>query len=80
MWHPNGDMEIFRIANAFKEADWDMIEDSLSITASIYSMINTGVLASPSIMHRASLSFRYHPHRFNGREKYVIGIGSSFFF
>jgi len=76
--HLNGNMEIFRIADALKEADRDLMEDAVYLTASFYQMINTGVLASPSIVHKLSLSFRYQPHTFNDEKKYVLGIGSSF--
>ncbi|MCR5317680.1 MAG: hypothetical protein K6E22_05570 [Treponema sp.] len=78
--HLNGNMEIFRITEALKEADSDLMEDAVYLTASFYQMINTGVLASPSIVHKLSLSFRYQPHTFNDEKKYVLGIGSSFFY
>lgn len=81
MVHFNDDMEIFRISEAFKEADRDMIEDALSLNASIYSMINTGELASPSIMNKLTFSFIYHPHRISEEtDKFVLGVRSSFFF
>ncbi|MBO7613973.1 MAG: hypothetical protein J6S81_09220, partial [Treponema sp.] len=81
MVHDNGNMEIFRISEAFKEADRDMIEDALSLNASIYDMINTGELASPSIMHKLTLSFIYHPHRISEEtDKFVLGILSTFLF
>ena len=81
MVHDNGNMEIFRISEAFKEADRDMIEDALSLNASIYDMINTGELASPSIMHKLTLSFVYHPHRISEEtDKFVLGILSTFLF
>jgi hypothetical protein len=81
MVHVNADMEIFRISEAFKEADRDMIEDALSLNASIYSMINTGELASPSIMNKLTFSFIYHPHRISEEtDKFVLGVRSSFFF
>ncbi|MBO4387340.1 MAG: hypothetical protein J5817_10065 [Treponema sp.] len=81
MIHINDNMEIFRLAEAFKEADRVMIEDALSLNASIYDMINTGELASPSIMHKLTLSFIYHPHRLSeDTDKFKLGVRSSFFF
>ena len=81
MIHINDNMEIFRLAEAFKEADRDLIEDALSLNASIYDMINTGELASPSIMHKLTLSFIYHPHRLSeDTDKFKLGVRSSFFF
>jgi len=80
MYHLNDNMEIFRIAEAFKEADSDMIEDSVTLRASIYGMINTGVLASPSLMQRVSISFIYHPHTIDDTDKYIIGLSTSLIF